>query len=127
MVKKNQLKKERIEKRQQFAVFFFKQQIKAKDSYQQEFLNNIQNRFITFGLGAAGTGKTLLALYMGFKFILNPESKIEKIYYIRSNVGLKDEKDLGILPGTYEEKIAHLGLPLLDNLTELLIALFTSG
>ena len=51
--------------------------------------------------GAAGTGKTFIALYMALKQVLNPETPQEKIYIVRS---LVPTREIGFLPGDHEDK-----------------------
>lgn len=51
--------------------------------------------------GSAGTGKSLVALYLGMQEVLNPESPISHIKIVRSAVPSRDQ---GFLPGKKEEK-----------------------
>ena len=53
--------------------------------------------------GYAGTGKTLIAMYLGFEEIFSNDSPINNMLIVRSAV---PTQDLGFLPGSYEEKIA---------------------
>ena len=59
-------------------------------------------------IGSAGTGKTLLALYSALKEVLNPDSPYEKIIIIRSIVV---SREIGILPGELEDKVAPFEVP----------------
>ena len=54
--------------------------------------------------GAAGTGKTFISLYLALKQCLDPSSKYEKLYMVRS---LVPTREIGFLPGDHEDK-AHL-------------------
>jgi phosphate starvation-inducible PhoH-like protein len=45
-----------------------------------------------------------------------PENGLERIIYVRPNVGVKDERDVGYLKGSLLEKIWPLAAPVLDNL-----------
>lgn len=92
--------------------------ITAKTSNQARFVKSLKNNTITFGYGDPGTGKSLLALYNGVSFINNPSSPIERIIYIRPNVGVKNERDVGFLKGSLLEKLYPLAAPALDNLIE---------
>lgn len=57
-------------------------------------------------LGCAGTGKTFLALYLGLRSVLAGEHS--KVILVRSAVPVRD---LGHLPGTYDEKTSIYELP----------------
>ena len=93
--------------------------LKPKNNSQAKFLHSIRENTITLGIGEAGTGKTLLAMYAAILAINNPESPIDSILYVRPFVNEPDEQDIGALPGEYEEKIDFLGLPLWTNLCEI--------
>jgi phosphate starvation-inducible protein PhoH and related proteins len=53
---------------------------------------------IVFGIGPAGTGKTMLACQVGVKLFL--EGSIDRIVVTRPAVSA--DEDLGFLPGTLE-------------------------
>lgn len=65
----------------------------------------------------AGTGKTIMSTFAALKLLQRNECK--KIYYVRSAVESASSK-LQALPGSWEEKIAVYGGPLLDSLSKLL-------
>jgi len=54
-----------------------------------------------FSFGAAGTGKTFIALYLALKEVMNEESPYEKVYIVRS---LVSTREIGFLPGDHEDK-----------------------
>ena len=54
-----------------------------------------------FAFGAAGTGKTFIALYLALKEVMNEESPYDKVYIVRS---LVSTREIGFLPGTHEDK-----------------------
>jgi len=54
-----------------------------------------------FAYGAAGTGKTFIALYLALKDVMNEETPYEKVYIVRS---LVSTREIGFLPGTHEDK-----------------------
>lgn len=83
---------------------------------QRLYLESLNRNIITIATGCAGTGKTLLALYQGFR--LMAAGKIERIVYIKPNVGLYEEREVGFLPGTKQEKMVPLTGPILDNLVK---------
>lgn len=69
---------------------------------------------IVFGIGPAGTGKTLLAVQVAVKYF--KEGKIDKIVVTRPAVSV--DEDLGFLPGTLEQKMAPWTRPIFDVLRE---------
>jgi len=69
---------------------------------------------IVFGIGPAGTGKTLLAVQVAVK--LFKEGAIDKIIVTRPAVSV--DEDLGFLPGTLEQKMAPWTRPIFDVLRE---------
>ena len=85
---------------------------KSQETYILELLN--QNKDIVFGIGPAGTGKTLLAVQTAVK--LFKEGTIDKIIVTRPAVSA--DEDLGFLPGTLEEKMAPWTRPIFDVLRE---------
>lgn len=92
--------------------------LRPANSHQRAYVESIKSNIITLAIGSAGTGKTLLALHSAITLMNTESSPIEKIIYLRSNVGMVEEKDLGFLPGTLTEKIMPLAYPVLDNLIE---------
>jgi phosphate starvation-inducible PhoH-like protein len=89
----------------------FIRSLSSKNAAQEYFLNTMKETEITFGVGPAGTGKTLLAAYVALEALLAGE--VEKIILTRPIVATED---IGFLPGTMEEKIHPYILPLLDSL-----------
>ena len=61
-----------------------------------------------FGYGAAGTGKTFIALYLALQDILDENSPFEKLYIVRSLVATRE---IGFLPGTHEDKASLYQIP----------------
>jgi PhoH-like ATPase len=64
-------------------------------------------------VGAAGTGKTLLALACGMKKVFD-DNIYSRILVSRPIMPLGN--DIGFLPGTKEEKLSHWMQPIYDNL-----------
>ena len=87
---------------------------KAKTWRQDEFWNQMERNAITMAHGHAGTGKTLLALWFGMTQVTTGE--VEKVIYIRSDVGVEFQRGRGALPGDFSEKVRPLIGPVLDNL-----------
>jgi phosphate starvation-inducible PhoH-like protein len=69
---------------------------------------------IVFGIGPAGTGKTMLAVQVAVKQF--KEGLVDKIIVTRPAVSV--DEDLGFLPGTLEEKMAPWTRPIFDVLRE---------
>jgi len=69
---------------------------------------------IVFGIGPAGTGKTLLAVQVAVKMFKAGE--VDKIIVTRPAVSV--DEDLGFLPGTLEQKMAPWTRPIFDVLRE---------
>jgi len=104
----------------------FVQEIEASGAYrfrpmnrkQQDLIDAITHCQIVAAVGAAGTGKTMVAAYTAAKLLLKNESGIEEIIISRPNQGTG--KTMGHLPGTVEEKLAPYLAPLTKNLSEAL-------
>lgn len=107
--------------------------IKPITKNQKLFVKSIAQNKYTFGVGMAGCGKTLLALYEGIKCLNDPYSPIEKIYYVRANIdGVDEEVEVGTPPGEVADKVLHLAMPVYDSCREFMQdsdakALFTFG
>jgi PhoH-like ATPase len=87
--------------------------IKARNSEQAFAMHAVMNpdvSLVTIG-GAAGTGKTLLALAAA----LEQKNRFDQIILARPIVALSN-RDLGYLPGDAEEKVNPYMQPLWDNL-----------
>ena len=69
-----------------------------------------QEKDIVFGIGPAGTGKTLLAVQAAVKYF--KEGKVDKIIVTRPAVSV--DENLGFLPGTLEQKMAPWTRPIFD-------------
>jgi phosphate starvation-inducible protein PhoH and related proteins len=69
---------------------------------------------IVFGIGPAGTGKTLLAVQVAVK--LFKEGQVDKIIVTRPAVSV--DEDLGFLPGTLEQKMAPWTIPVMSIIKE---------
>lgn len=87
---------------------------KAMTWRQEEFWSLMEKNTVTLAHGAAGTGKTLLALWFGMTQVAKGE--VGKVIYIRSDVGVEFQRGRGALPGDFNEKVRPLIGPVLDNL-----------
>lgn len=65
--------------------------------------------------GCFGSGKDLLMISNALDQILN-KGKFDKLIWVRNNVGVKDAKDVGFLPGTLDEKLEPWAAILGDHL-----------
>ena len=83
-----------------------------QETYVLKLLDDTKD--IVFGIGPAGTGKTLLAVQVAVKQFL--EGNIDKIIVTRPAVSV--DEDLGFLPGTLEQKMAPWTRPIFDVLRE---------
>ena len=83
-----------------------------QETYVLKLLDDTKD--IVFGIGPAGTGKTLLAVQVAVKQFL--EGKIDKIIVTRPAVSV--DEDLGFLLGTLEQKMAPWTRPIFDVLRE---------
>ena len=68
---------------------------------QQLFFDEWGEQKNLFAYGAAGTGKTFIALYLALKDVMNEETPFDKVYIVRS---LVSTREIGFLPGTHEDK-----------------------
>jgi predicted ribonuclease YlaK len=97
-------------------------QIKRKKPINMDLMRDIdpltdnQEKFFkSYGLnqnivayGAAGTGKTFIALYNALQDVLDERSPYEKIYLVRSLVATRE---IGFLPGDHEDKSSLYQIP----------------
>jgi phosphate starvation-inducible PhoH-like protein len=85
---------------------------RSQETYILELMDPDKN--IVFGIGPAGTGKTMLACQVAVKAFLDGE--VDKIVVTRPAVSA--DEDLGFLPGTLEEKMAPWTRPIFDVFRE---------
>ncbi len=79
---------------------------------QESMVEAIEQNPVTVAMGPAGVGKTFVAAAIAAKMLYAKE--VDKIILTRSNVKVGD--DIGMLPGTIEEKMAPLLAPILSAL-----------
>ena len=87
-------------------------QIRGKTPNQNDYLNEVKNNDIIFGIGPAGTGKTYLAVACAVQALLNED--IDRILLVRPVV--EAGENLGFLPGDIGQKIDPYLRPLYDAL-----------
>mgnify|MGYP003136051888 CR=1 FL=1 len=68
---------------------------------QKRFFDSYSEEKHLIAYGCAGTGKTFIALYNALQDVLNDNTPYERIYLVRS---LVSTREIGFLPGTYEDK-----------------------
>lgn len=76
---------------------------KNGDIYQQLALDSLENNQITMLRGAAGTGKSYLAL--GYLISQLEHGKIDKIIIFVNNIAVRGAAKLGFYPGTKDAKL----------------------
>lgn len=90
--------------------------IKPKTIGQKNYVDQIRNKMIVFGLGPAGTGKTYLAMAMGITAFKNDE--VNKIILTRPAIEAGEK--LGFLPGDLQSKVDPYLRPLYDALHQIM-------
>ena len=83
---------------------------------QENYINSLKNKTLTFGLGPAGTGKTYIAVADAVEKIIS--GTVDKI--ILSRPAVEAGEQLGFLPGDLKEKIDPYLRPLYDALEDCL-------
>lgn len=93
-----------------------KKDIIPRNRAQLDYIRNIREKDVVFGVGPAGTGKTYLAMAMAVSEFL--EGKFNRIILTRP--AREAGENLGFLPGNLEEKIMPYLRPLYDALYDML-------
>lgn len=89
--------------------------IQAKSAGQQNYIDTMRRNVVTFGIGAAGTGKTFLAVALATYYLRVKE--VRRIILTRPAVEAGER--LGFLPGDMQEKVDPYLRPLYDALKEI--------
>ncbi len=90
--------------------------IAPKSLAQKNYIDNIRQNDVVFGIGPAGTGKTYLAMAMGVAALMRKE--VSRIVLVRPAVEAGEK--LGFLPGDLAEKVNPYLRPLYDALYDML-------
>ena len=90
--------------------------VSGRGKKQNDYLSNIKNSDLTFGIGPSGTGKTFLAVACAVDDLM--QEKIRKIVLVRPAVEAGEK--LGFLPGDLSSKIDPYLRPLYDALHDML-------
>ena len=75
--------------------------IKPLTKSQEKVFEEYKKGKNIFAYGAAGTGKTFIALYLALKDVLDQMTPYENVYIVRS---LVSTREIGFLPGDHEDK-----------------------
>ncbi len=89
--------------------------IRPKTNSQIKYFNLLEKNSIVFAMGAAGTGKTYLAVAYGIKLLKS--KKINKIIVTRPIV--EAGENLGFLPGELKEKVDPYLIPIYDAFNDI--------
>jgi len=92
--------------------------IEPRSANQARYIEALQTRELTFGLGPAGTGKTYLAVAAAVSLFI--QGRVDRI--ILSRPAVEAGERLGFLPGDLREKIDPYLRPLYDALHDTLPA-----
>jgi phosphate starvation-inducible protein PhoH and related proteins len=90
--------------------------IRARGPHQREYLANIRNRDLTFGIGPAGTGKTYLAVACAVEALQG--DRVRRIVLVRPAAEAGER--LGFLPGDLTQKVDPYLRPMYDALFEMM-------
>lgn len=90
--------------------------VKPKTLGQQNYVKEIRDKMVVFGIGPAGTGKTYLAMAMAITAFKNEE--VGRIILTRPAIEAGEK--LGFLPGNLQSKIDPYLRPLYDALYQIM-------
>ncbi len=92
-----------------------KKQVAAKSANQRKYIEAIQSKDLTFGIGPAGTGKSFLAVALAVQALFSKQ--VDRIVLTRPAVEAGEK--LGFLPGDLQDKVDPYLRPLYDALFDL--------
>ena len=95
-----------------------KKQVSPKTATQRRYIEAIQNKDLTFGIGPAGTGKSYLSVAMAVQALF--AKQVSRIILTRPAVEAGEK--LGFLPGDLQDKVDPYLRPLYDALFDLVDA-----
>ena len=90
--------------------------VKPKTIGQKQYVDNIRDKMVVFGMGPAGTGKTYLAMAMAITAFKNEE--VSRIILTRPAIEAGEK--LGFLPGDLQSKVDPYLRPLYDALYQIM-------
>ena len=91
-------------------------QIRPRGPNQRDYLSNMRERDLCFGIGPAGTGKTYLAVASAVEAL--EQEHVRRIVLVRPAVEAGER--LGFLPGDMSQKVDPYLRPIYDALYEML-------
>jgi phosphate starvation-inducible PhoH-like protein len=91
-------------------------EVRPRTAGQRRFVDSIDSRTLTFGIGPAGTGKTYLAVVMAVRAL----KRRDVTRVVLSRPAVEAGERLGFLPGDLREKFDPYMRPLFDVLGEML-------
>ncbi|MGI8885121.1 MAG: PhoH family protein [Pyrinomonadaceae bacterium] len=92
-----------------------KKQVDPKTANQRRYIEAIQDKDLTFGIGPAGTGKSFLAVALAVQSLF--AKQVDRIVLTRPAVEAGEK--LGFLPGDLQDKVDPYLRPLYDALFDL--------
>ena len=92
-----------------------KKAVAPKTANQRRYIETIQNKDLTFGIGPAGTGKSFLAVALAVQALF--AKQVTRIILTRPAVEAGEK--LGFLPGDLQDKVDPYLRPLYDALFDL--------
>jgi phosphate starvation-inducible PhoH-like protein len=90
--------------------------VRARGANQTEYLSNVRQHDLTFGIGPAGTGKTYLAVACAVEAL--QAERVRRIILVRPAVEAGER--LGFLPGDLSQKVDPYLRPMYDALYEMM-------
>ncbi len=95
-----------------------KKQVEPRTEAQKNYVKNLFQHELAFGIGPAGTGKTYLAVAVGVTMLIG--GHVDRI--VLSRPAVEAGERLGFLPGDMKEKVDPYMQPLYDALNDFLPA-----
>ena len=92
------------------------QKIEAMTNNQKRFLEAAETCHLLFGLGPAGSGKTLLSVSLALQAL--EDNRVSKVVFVRP--AREAGEALGFLPGTIDEKVGPYQRAVMDALDRLM-------
>lgn len=93
-----------------------KRTIVPRSKAQQNYLQDLAEKELVFGVGPAGTGKTYLAVAHGVQMLL--DGKVERM--VLSRPAVEAGENIGFLPGDMKDKVDPYLQPLYDALYDVM-------
>ncbi len=93
-----------------------KGKVEPRSRNQSIYLESMQKNTFTFGIGLAGTGKSLLSIWQAILELLDPNNKIKRIVIVRPVIQNRFGENIGSLPGNIAEKMFPFAGSIVDNL-----------